>query len=142
MKAADAGARIWDCLGDHPAGLNSKMLLHHANLNRGQLRRGLDYINDLFEDESDAPILSLYRGGEWIYIFAQTERDAREFWERRLRGQITRARREHNQWNKTAQKFPTFENERQLELARRRLVDLRYAYDRLFGQGHLEAEVA
>lgn len=138
MKAADSAELIWETLGKHPGGLNGKMLCLHAGISTSQLRRGMEYIHDLFEDEAEGPIILLWRG-EWIYSFAHTERDAREYWERQLRGQITRARREHNRWNKTHKRYPTFENERQLELARRRVVDLRYAYDRLFGQEQLTA---
>ncbi len=138
MKAADAASRIWDTLDRHPGGLTSKMLRLYADITASQLRRGLDYINELFEDDADAPIITLWRG-EWIYSFALTERDTREYWARHLRGQITRARREHNRWHKTFLKYPTTENERQEELARRRVVDLRYAHDRLFGQERLSA---
>jgi hypothetical protein len=138
MKAADSAARIWDTLEQHPGGLPNKMLRHYGDLSPSQLRRGLDYINELFEDDADAPIITLWRG-EWIYSFALTEIDTREYWARHLRGQITRARREHNRWHKTYLKFPTVENERQEELARRRVIDLKYAQDRMFGQERLSA---
>jgi len=138
MKAAEAASRIWDTLGQHDGGLNSKMLRVYADISPSQQRRGLDYINELFEDDADAPILTLWRR-EWIYSFALTERDTREYWARHLRGQITRARREHNRWHKTALKYPTAENERQEELSRRRVVDLKYAQDQLFGQEQMSA---
>lgn len=138
MKAPDAAARIWDTLERHPGGLNSKMLRLYAGITPSQQRRGLDYIKDLFEDDADSPILTLWRG-EYIYSFAHTEVDVREYWSRHLRGQITRARREYNQWHKTCLRYPTAENERQEELARRRVVDLKYAQDRMFGQERLSA---
>ena len=141
MKASEAAQRIWDTLAAHPGGLSGKMLDHHAGITPGQRRRGLDWINDLFEDDADEPIVLLWRG-ESIYSFAQNERDVREYWERQLRGQITRARREHNKWHKTAQKFQTVENGRQEELARRRVLDLVYARDQLFGQALLEEPVS
>lgn len=139
MKSAEVAHAIWDVLTHNPGGVTGKMLDHHANITSAQRRRGLDYINDLFEDDADEPIILLYRGGQWVYSFAQTERDVREHWERQLRGQITRAKREYHKWHKTAQKFQTVENERQEELARRRVVDLTYARDQLFGQTELVA---
>lgn len=134
LTSAEAGTRIWDALAGHPGGLNRRMVCFHANVSPSQLRRGLDWINDLFEDDADAPIITLYRGKEYIYTLAALERDAREYWERHLRGQITRARREHNKWHKTFLRFPSPENERQEELSRRRVLDLRYSYDLLFGR--------
>jgi hypothetical protein len=141
MRAADAAGRIWDVLGHYIGGLTSAQMCDYAELTPSQLRRGLDYIRDLFEDEPDAPIITVYRGGEWLYVLAThptQERDVREHWGRKLRGQITRARREHNDWHKTALKYPTPENQREEELARRRLVDLRYAYDLMFSGGAQE----
>ena len=139
MKSSEVAHRIWDALEEHPGGLNGKMLDYHAGIDRHQRRRGIDYINDLFEDEADQPIIILWRGKEQLYTFPQTSRDAREYWERTLRGQITRARREWHKWHKTYLKFPTPENERQEELSRRRVVDLVYAKDQLFGVGSLAA---
>lgn len=139
MKSSEVAHKIWDTLEEHPGGLSGKMLDFHAGIDRHQRRRGIDYINDLFEDDRDEPIIVLWRGKQQVYTFAQSSRDVREYWERQLRGQITRARREHNKWHKTCLQFPTSENERQEELARRRVVDLVYARDQLFGIGTLAA---
>lgn len=134
MKAEEAGERAFDVLALRPGGLPRRRLCDEAGLSASQLTRGLEYLRDLFGQE---PVIRNYIGREWIYKLPTLERDAHEHVERMLRSQITRIRREYNLLHGIALKHPGVDNEYQAELARRRLTDLRYAYDRLVGQAHL-----
>jgi hypothetical protein len=134
LTAEAAGEQAFDVIAIHPGGLNRKIWCLYSGLTSSQLTRALAWLRDLFGQE---PVIVNYVQGEPIYKLATIERDAREHVERMLRTQITRARREHNTLHGIAEKFPTIDNEWQAELARRRLTDLRYAYDRLVGQEQL-----
>lgn len=136
LTAEEAGERAFDALALNLGGFNRQAWLYRAQLTESQLRNGLNWLRDLFGHE---PVIINWVGGEWIYKLATIERDAKEHVERMLRGQITRARREYNVLNGIAVKHPGMDNEWQAELARRRLTDLRYAYDRLVGQEQIVA---
>ena len=129
LTASDCGELAFDALSLHIAGLNRTMWRFHSNLNEPQLRRGIDWLRDLFDDR--LPFVRVRRAGEWLYILAVDERDVAEYREARLRSQITRARRDYNEMHGFAKEHATGENVRQEEMARRRLVDLQYAYDQL-----------
>ena len=127
----DAGTRAFDLLCEYPGGLNRKMWRYHTGLSESQLARGLDWVRDLFEHE---PFVRNWIGGEWIYMLAVDDRAVREHAERQLRTQITRALRDYNWWHNVATKHASQENARQEEMARRRLLDLRYAHETIFSQ--------
>lgn len=130
LSAQDCGELAFDALTTHAAGLNRNMWRHFSGLNESQLRRGVDWLRDLFDDR--LPFVRVRRGGEWIYVLAVNDRDIREYLESRLRSQITRARRDYNEMHGFAKEHPNDENIRQEEMARRRLTDLQYAYDFMF----------
>ena len=115
MSAQDCGEMAFDALGIHLGGLNRRMWRFHSGLNESQLRRGIDWLRELFDDRD---------------AFLRLRRD-REYMERRLHQQITRARRDYNEAHAFAKKHPARENIRQEEMARRRVVDLTDAYDSL-----------
>ena len=129
MSAQDCGEMAFDALGIHLGGLNRRMWRFHSGLNESQLRRGIDWLRELFDDR-DA-FLRLRRDREYIYTLHYGNEDVREYMERRLHQQITRARRDYNEAHAFAKKHPARENVRQEEMARRRVVDLNDAYDSL-----------
>lgn len=131
LTLADAGTAAYDTLDKHPGGLNRRMWCEHANLTPTQLSRGIAWLRDLFDERV---IIKVYRSREWIYSLGQDRVDVDEFNERQLRSQITRSKREFNDWHAINLEYPTLEHDRQEELARRRLQDLEYAYGRLFGE--------
>lgn len=135
MKAEEAGERAFDALSTHIGGLNRRMWRHHAGLSAAQLSRAVDWLRDLFDDR--LPFVRVRRGGENLYVLAVDDRDVREYLEGRLRSQITRAKRDYNEMHGFAKEHPSPENVRQEEMARRRVVDLTYAYDSMFGQESL-----
>lgn len=129
VSSEEAGTRAFDILCLHSGGVNRRSWLAKADLTASQLNRGLDWLRELFDHEA---FVKNWIGREWIYMLAVDDRAVREHAERQLRTQITRARRDYNWWHNIAGQHPGQENERQEEQARRRLVDLRYAYDTMF----------
>lgn len=126
MKAEDSGTAIFDLLSRHPGGLTRKRACEVGGLTFGQWTRGRAWLRDLFGQE---PVIWNRIGGDQVYTLATqgTERDSREYWERILRTQITRAKREYNDAHGIAEAYPTIENQWQEEMARRRLTDLTFA---------------
>ncbi len=131
LTSEDAGELAFEALSTHIGGLNRRMWCHHSGLNPSQLTRGIDWLRDLFDDR--LPFVRVRRNKEEIYMLALDDRDVREYAERRMRGQITRAKRDYNEWHGFAKEHPSAENVRQEEMARRRVIDLTYAYQSLFG---------
>ncbi len=131
LTSEDAGELAFDTLTTHVSGLNRRMWCYHSGLKPSQLTRGIDWLRDLFDDR--LPFVRVRRGGEEIYRLALDDRDVREYMERRLRSQITRAKRDYNEIHGFAKEHPSAENVRQEEMARRRVVDLTYAYASMFG---------
>jgi hypothetical protein len=132
LSSETCGEMAFDALSEHIGGLNRKMWCHHAGLKPSQLTRGIDWLRDLFDDR--LPFVRVRRGGEEIYLLALDDRDVREYMERRLRSQITRAKRDYNEIHGFAKEHPTRENIWQEEMARRRVHDLTGAYEAMFGE--------
>lgn len=131
LTAQDCGELAFDALSMHPGGLNRTMWRFHSGLNESQLRRGIDWLRELFDDR-DA-FLRLRRAGEYVYTIHYDNVDIREYMEARLRSQTTRARRDYNEAHAFAKKHPTRENIRQEELARQRVFHFEDAYESMFG---------
>lgn len=138
LGAAEAGTRAFDALIAHqPAGVNRTMWLFYSGLTESELRRGIDWLRDLFGE--DRLFVRLRIGRENIYRIPSSDRDWREDLLRYLKGQITRAKRHFNRCTDAAEKFPSTENDFQLEMARRQLFDLQRAYDEMLERGKNEA---
>lgn len=136
VSSEEAGTRTFETLASYYGGL-STMLALRAGLSESQVTRGLEWMRDLFDEYE--PVIRNWVGREWVYKLPNSERDCREHMERDLRSQVTRARRDYNRFHGIAKKHPSPDAEYQAELARRRLVDLRYAYEKFQGQEPLAA---
>jgi hypothetical protein len=135
MKATEAGERLFDYFTGLPPGrsVTRKAACVDTGLTPSQWTNGRAYLRDLFGRD---PLIHLRISREVVYLLAgyALERDAREYWERLLRGQITRARREYNDAHGIAEAHPTAENERQAAFAKLRLSHLRTAYRQFVGE--------
>lgn len=135
MKAAEAGERIFDYFTGLPPGrsVTKSVACNAIGLRPSQWDRGRAWLRDLFGRD---PLIHLRVGREIVYLLAgyALERDAREYWERLLRGQVTRARREYHDATGIYEAHPTAENERQAAFAKLRLSNLLTAYRQFVGE--------
>lgn len=134
MKAEEAGERLFDYFTSLPPGrsVTRPRACEEAGLGASQWTNGRAWLRDLFGRD---PLIHLRINREVVYLLAgyALERDAREYWERLLRGQITRARREYHDAYGISEAHPTAENERQAAFAKLRLSHLRTAYRQFVG---------
>jgi hypothetical protein len=128
MRAYDAAEAIYQALEEHPGGLNMRMLLEATELTPSQYRRAYDWTLDTFEE----PIwVKNYIDREWVYLLPEDHRACKEDWQRTIKTQVTRARREHNKIHMIAKQHPTVDNRLSAELARTRLEQLKIEKERL-----------
>ena len=105
-----------------------RMLLHETGLTSGQYRAAYNWTLDNF----DEPIwIKNYSGGEWIYLLPELARNAKEDWQRTIKTQVTRARREHSKIHAIAGKHPTIDNRLSEIEAQNRLERLKIEKDRI-----------
>ncbi len=135
MKAEESGTRLFDYFTELPMGrsVTRESACDGSGLTKSQWTRGRAYLRDLFGQD---PLIHLRIANEVVYLLAgyALERDAREYWQRLLKGQVTRAEREFNDAYGIAQAHPTAENERQAAFAKLRLSHLRTAYRQFVGE--------
>lgn len=135
MKSEEAGERLFDYFTSLNPGRSVRRptACEACGLTASQWTRGRAYLRDLFGRD---PLIHLRMGRDVVYLLAgyALERDAREYWERLLRGQITRARREYHDAYGIAEAHPTAENQRQVSFAKLRLSHLRTAYRQFVGK--------
>jgi hypothetical protein len=114
--------------GAMPGGLNMRMLLHRTGLTPGQYRAAYNWTLDNLGE----PVwIKNYVGGEWIYLLPEFEQNVHEDWQRTIKTQVTRARREYHKIHAIAQEHPTLNNRQSEEQARNRLELLRIEKERL-----------
>jgi len=137
MKTEEAGERLFDYFTSQAPGrsVTRSRACEACGLTTSQWTRGRAYLRDLFGRD---PLIHLRVNGEVVYLLAgyALERDAREYWERLLRGQITRASREYHDAYGIYEAHPTSENERQAAFAKLRLSHLRTAYRQFVGDDY------
>lgn len=128
MRGFDAAEMIYEALKQHPGGLNMRMLLEVTELTPGQYRSAYNWTLDSFEE----PIwVKTYVDHEWVYMTTEEHRACKEDWQRTVKTQVTRARREYNKIHMIAKRHPTVDNRLSEELTRTRLEQLKIQNDRL-----------
>ena len=128
MRAFDSAELVLQALDMHTGGLNMKMLLHETGLTPAQYRAAYNWTLDNFEE----PIwIKNWIGGEWIYVTPEVAAAAKEDWQRTIKTQVTRARREYNKIHVIAQRHQTIDNRLSEELARTRLEQLKIEKERI-----------
>jgi hypothetical protein len=129
MKAHESAEIVLRAIeGAMPGGLTMRMLLHRTDLTSGQYRAAYNWTLDNLGE----PIwIKNYVGGEWVYRLPDLEVNAHEDWQRTIKTQVTRAKREYTKIHAIAQEHPTLDNRMSEELTRTRLEQLRIEKERL-----------
>jgi hypothetical protein len=103
---AEVADWIWDLLERNPGGLPAKMICHYLDITNSQLRSGLDYIRDLFQEDRDQPIITAWVGGEYVYVLTDDKVARRAYAIRRKKAQLKAAKRDEKNANAAHLKWP------------------------------------
>lgn len=123
--------RVLDMIAEHPGGLTMPRLLELTDLTSGQYRRAYNWTLDTFGEPFWAKTIV---GRQVVYMSTEDAAACSEDWDRTIRTQITRARREYHKAHAFATAHPGLVNDEQEVYARRRLEDLQLAQRRLVEQ--------
>ena len=105
-----------------------RMLLHLTGLTSGQYRAAYNWT---FDNLGEAIWIRARIDKEWIYVLPENLQQAQEDWNRTVRTQITRARREYSKIHAIAERHATVDMRLSEIEAQNRLERLKIEKDRI-----------